>query len=83
VSPLSGKIVEVQLSPPEPQKSNIDAIAGCIDGVLVTLVVGVIATILPDKDDKNHYQHYRHYYTTNTSCCRINVTCLRLWWRGL
>jgi hypothetical protein len=45
VSPLSGKIVVVQLSPPEPQKSNIDAIAGCIDGVLVTLVVGVIFVI--------------------------------------
>jgi hypothetical protein len=40
-------------------------------------------TIIPDKDDKDHYHHYRHYYSTNISCYRINVTCLRLWWRGL
>ena len=39
-------------------------------------------TILPDKD-KGHYDHYRHYYAINTSCYWINVTCLRLWWRGL
>ena len=46
MSSLSGKIVVVvQLSSPEPQKSNIDAIAGCIDGVLVALVVGVIFVI--------------------------------------
>ena len=38
-------------------------------------------TILPDKDNKDGYHHYRHYYATNASCARINVTCLRLWWR--
>jgi hypothetical protein len=45
LSSLSGKIVIVQLSPPELQKSNIDAIAGCIGGVLVAVVVGVILVI--------------------------------------
>ena len=45
MSSLSVKIVVVHLSSPEPQKSNIDAIAGCIDGVLVALVVGVIFVI--------------------------------------
>jgi hypothetical protein len=40
-----GKIVIVQLSPPELQKSNIDAIAGFIGGVLVAIVVGVILVI--------------------------------------
>jgi hypothetical protein len=45
LSSLSGKIVAVQLSPPEPQRSNIDAIAGCIGGVVVAIVVGVILVI--------------------------------------
>jgi hypothetical protein len=45
LSSLSGKIVAVQLSPPEPQTSNIDAIAGCIGGVVVAIVVGVILII--------------------------------------
>ena len=40
-------------------------------------------TILPDKDNKDDYHHYCHYYAINTSCYGINVTCLRLWWRGL
>jgi hypothetical protein len=42
LSSLSGKIVAVQLSPPEPQTSNIDAIARCIGGVEVAIVVVVI-----------------------------------------
>jgi hypothetical protein len=45
LSSLSGKIVAVQLSPPEPQTSNIDAIAGCIGGVVEAIVVGVILVI--------------------------------------
>jgi hypothetical protein len=45
LSSLSGKIVIVQLSPPDRQKSNIDAIAGCIGGVLVAIVAGVILVI--------------------------------------
>ena len=44
---------------------------------------GCTSTILPDKEDKDHYQHYSHYYSTNTSCYRTNITCLRLLWRGL
>jgi hypothetical protein len=42
LSSLSGKIIVVQLSPPEPQTSNIDAIAGCIGGVEVAIVVVMI-----------------------------------------
>ena len=45
MSSLSGKIAIVQLSPPDLQKSNIDAIAGFIGGVLVAIVVGVILVI--------------------------------------
>ena len=45
MSSLSGKIVIVQISPPELQKSNIDAIAGCIGGVVVAIVLGVILII--------------------------------------
>jgi hypothetical protein len=45
LSSLSGKIVVVQLSPPYPQTSNIDPIAGCIGGVVVAIVVGVILVI--------------------------------------
>jgi hypothetical protein len=45
LSSLSGKKVVVQLSPPEPQTSNIDAIAGCIGGVVVAIVVVVILVI--------------------------------------
>ena len=45
MSSLSGKKVVVQLSPPEPQTSNIDAIAGCIGGVVVAIVVVVILVI--------------------------------------
>ena len=45
MSSLSGKIVVAQLSPPEPQTSNIDAIAGGIGGVEVAIVVGVILVI--------------------------------------
>ena len=39
---LSGKIVVVQSSPPQPQTSNIDPIAGGIDGIVVAIVVVVI-----------------------------------------
>ena len=42
---LSGKTVVVQSSPPEPQTSNIDPIAGCIDGVVVAIVIVVILVI--------------------------------------
>jgi hypothetical protein len=45
LSSLPGKIVIVQLSHTELQKSNIDAIAGCIGGILVAIVVGVILVI--------------------------------------
>jgi hypothetical protein len=45
LSSLSGKIVVVHLSPPEPQTSNIDSIAGGIGGVVVAIVVGVILVI--------------------------------------
>jgi hypothetical protein len=45
LSSLSGKIVIVQISPPELQKSNIDAIAGCIGGVVVAIVLVVILVI--------------------------------------
>ena len=38
---LSGKIVLVQSSPPEPQTGNVDPIAGGIDGVVVAIVVVV------------------------------------------
>jgi CDP-diglyceride synthetase len=53
LSSLSGKIVVIQLSPPEPQKSNIDAIAGCIGGVLVAIVVGVIFLIFIRQDSNS------------------------------
>ena len=39
---LSGNIVVVQSSPPEPQTNNVDPIAGDIDGVVVAIVVVVI-----------------------------------------
>jgi hypothetical protein len=42
LSYLSDKIVVVQLSPPEPQTSNVDPIAGGIGGVVVAVVVVVI-----------------------------------------
>jgi hypothetical protein len=45
LSSLSGKIVAVQLSPPESQTSNIDSIAGCTGGVVVAIVVVVILVI--------------------------------------
>jgi hypothetical protein len=45
LSSLSGKIVVVQLSPPEPQTSNIDPIAGGIGGVVVAIVVVMILVI--------------------------------------
>ena len=44
---------------------------------------GCTTIILPDKDGTDYYQHYSHYYTTNTSCYRTNITCLRILWRGL
>jgi hypothetical protein len=39
---LSGKIVVVQSSPPEPQTSNVGPITGGIDGLVVAIVVVVI-----------------------------------------
>jgi hypothetical protein len=45
LSSLSGKIVVIQSSPPEPQTSNIDPIAGGIGGVVVAIVVVVILVI--------------------------------------
>jgi hypothetical protein len=45
LSSLSGKIVVVQLSPPEPRTSNFDPIAGGIGGVVVAIVVVVILVI--------------------------------------
>ena len=45
MSYLSGKIVVVQLSPPEPQTSNVDPRAGGIGGVIVAIVVVVILVI--------------------------------------
>jgi hypothetical protein len=53
LSSLSGKIVAVQLSPPEPQTSNIDAIAGCMGGVVVAIVVGVILVIFIREDSSS------------------------------
>ena len=50
MSSLSGKIVVVQLSPPEPQTSNIDAIAGGIGGVVVAIVLVVILVIVIRSD---------------------------------
>jgi hypothetical protein len=45
LSYLSSKIVVVQLSPPEPQTSNVDPRAGDIGGVIVAIVVVVILVI--------------------------------------
>jgi hypothetical protein len=45
LSSLSGKIVAVQLSPPEPQTSNINPITGDIGGVVVAIVLVVILVI--------------------------------------
>jgi hypothetical protein len=45
LSSLSGKIIVVQLSPPEPQTSNIGPISGGIGGVVVAIVVVVILVI--------------------------------------
>jgi hypothetical protein len=45
LSSLSGKIVAVQLSSPEPQTSNIDPISWCIGGVVVAIVLVVILVI--------------------------------------
>ena len=45
MSNLSDKIVVVQLSPPEPQKSNVNPRAGGIGGVIVAIVVVVILVI--------------------------------------
>ena len=46
MSYLSGKIVVVQLSPPEPQTSNVDLRAGDIGGVVVAIVVVVIIVFI-------------------------------------
>jgi hypothetical protein len=46
LSYLSGKIVVVQSSPPEPKTSNVDPIAGGIDGVVVAIVVVVIIVFI-------------------------------------
>jgi hypothetical protein len=43
---LSGKIVVVQSSPPEPQTSNVGPITGGIDGVVVAIVVVVIIVFI-------------------------------------
>jgi hypothetical protein len=43
---LSRKIVVVQSSPPEPQTSNVDPIAGGIGGVVVAVVVVVIRVFI-------------------------------------
>ena len=43
---LTGKIVAVQSSPPEPETSNGDPIAGGIDGVVVAIVVVVIIVFI-------------------------------------
>jgi hypothetical protein len=43
IPPAIGSML--QFSPPEPQTSNIDPIAGGIDGVVVAIVVGVILVI--------------------------------------
>jgi len=45
LSSLSGKIVVVQLPPQESQTSNIDPIAGGIDGVIVAIVLVVILVV--------------------------------------
>jgi hypothetical protein len=45
LSSLSGKIVAVQLSPPEPQTSIINPIAGGIGGAVVAIVLVVILVI--------------------------------------
>ena len=41
MSSLSGKIVVVQSSPPEPQKSNIGPITRCTGGVAFVIAVTV------------------------------------------
>jgi hypothetical protein len=45
LSSLSGKIVVVQCSPPEPQTGNIGPMVGGIGGVVVTIVLVVIVII--------------------------------------
>ena len=45
MSSLSGKIVVVQRSPPEPQTSYAGPIAGGISAVMVTIVLEVIPVI--------------------------------------
>jgi hypothetical protein len=46
LSYFSDKIVVVQLSPPEPQTSYVDPIAGGIGGVVLEIVVVVILVFI-------------------------------------
>ena len=46
MSYLSGKIVVVPFSPPEPQTSNVDPSTGGIGGVIVAIVVVVIIVVI-------------------------------------
>ena len=53
MSYLSGKIVVVQLSPPEPQTINVDPTAGGIGGVIVAIVVVVTLVIFIREDSSS------------------------------